>query len=157
MTCYFFAGKSILCAWIQWLLPSLWPRYLWCSTIPGVYTLHQAMEELQPVRDFLCLTSLTQAPQYQQPYGPGQFGQPPRPVSAQEYQTTATIRNQVNLKKHTLKLVPLEGSPDTLSISFSFDASAACRYGVDDVVSLKFSRMGSGYLSSTWVMHACSC
>jgi len=53
-----------------------------------------------------------------------QYGQMPR---TQEYQRTATIRNQVNLKKQTLKLERVEGAPSSLAIHFTFDASAACR------------------------------
>lgn len=67
---------------------------------------------------------------YQPPvYAPQQqqYGQPPRaPVQTQEYQTTATIRNQVNLKKPTLKLEP-SSQAGVFSISFKFDASAPCR------------------------------
>ena len=46
---------------------------------------------------------------------------------AQELTQTATIRNAVNLKKATLALVPLEGSPSRLAVRFNFDASEACR------------------------------
>mmetsp|Transcript_4725 Transcript_4725/g.10220 ORF Transcript_4725/g.10220 Transcript_4725/m.10220 type:complete len:389 (+) Transcript_4725:200-1366(+) len=70
------------------------------------------------------------APAYQAPYMPGQYGQPPRPqvqVPVQEYQTTSTIRNQVNLKKPTLKITASPGNSQELSVSFRFDASAACR------------------------------
>ncbi|GFR41158.1 hypothetical protein Agub_g1822 [Astrephomene gubernaculifera] len=55
-----------------------------------------------------------------------QFGQPPRPVQTQECQTTATIRNQVNLNKQTLALQPTS-QPGVYNISFKFDASAPCR------------------------------
>ena len=60
------------------------------------------------------------------PYGqvPPQYGQQPR---TQEYQRTATIRNQVNLKKQTLRVDPAPGNDQELVISFTFDASAACR------------------------------
>ncbi|MEW5309992.1 MAG: hypothetical protein WDW38_001829 [Sanguina aurantia] len=51
---------------------------------------------------------------------------PPRAVPTQEYQQTATIRNQVNLKKHTLRLEPT-ADPNVLAIIFTFDASASCR------------------------------
>ncbi|KAG2483442.1 hypothetical protein HYH03_017696 [Edaphochlamys debaryana] len=65
--------------------------------------------------------------QQQQPYMQNQYGQPPRPpVPTQECQTTATIRNQVNLKKPTLALAPT-GQPGVFNITFSFDASAPCR------------------------------
>ncbi|KXZ56576.1 hypothetical protein GPECTOR_1g518 [Gonium pectorale] len=62
----------------------------------------------------------------QQPYGPGQFGQPPRPVQTQECQTTATVRNQVNLRKQTLALEKT-AQPGVFNITFSFDASTPCR------------------------------
>lgn len=82
-----------------------------------------------------------QQPNYQQPYMPGQYGQPPPPGSAgarqapapgpppptNEVQATQTIRNQVNLKKTSIKVQPLPGSSSQFSISFSFDATAACR------------------------------
>ena len=45
----------------------------------------------------------------------------------QEYQKTDTIRNQVNLKKQSLKLAPVEGRPTDMHLTFTFDASAACR------------------------------
>lgn len=68
----------------------------------------------------------TPVPQ-QQPYAPQQFGQPPRPpVQTQECQTTATIRNQVNLKKQTLTL-EATAQQGIFNITFSFDASAPCR------------------------------
>ncbi|KAG2442753.1 hypothetical protein HXX76_002834 [Chlamydomonas incerta] len=66
------------------------------------------------------------APQ-QQPYPQQPFGQPPRPpVQTQECQTTATIRNQVNLKKQTLTL-EATAQQGVFNITFSFDASAPCR------------------------------
>lgn len=37
------------------------------------------------------------------------------------------MKNQVNLKKQTLKAIPVPSDPTKLSIQFSFDASAACR------------------------------
>ncbi|GBF91408.1 hypothetical protein Rsub_04148 [Raphidocelis subcapitata] len=56
------------------------------------------------------------------------YGQPPRPaVAAQEYTQTATVKNQVNLKKWTLKVTPLPGRPHEFGLSFSFDATAPCR------------------------------
>ncbi|GLC35703.1 hypothetical protein PLESTB_000485600 [Pleodorina starrii] len=66
-----------------------------------------------------------QMPMPQPPYAPQQYGQPPRPVQTQECQT-ATIRNQVNLKKQTLAL-EATSQPGVYSITFSFDASAPCR------------------------------
>ncbi|KAF5838659.1 hypothetical protein DUNSADRAFT_2423 [Dunaliella salina] len=48
-------------------------------------------------------------------------------LRTQAYQRTATIRNQVNLRKQSLRLEPVNGSKELLSISFTFDASSACR------------------------------
>lgn len=53
---------------------------------------------------------------------PNQSGPPP-----QELTQTATIRNAVNLKKNTLKLVPLADNPNKFSVHFVFDASSPCR------------------------------
>ncbi len=52
------------------------------------------------------------------------------PQQPQELTQTATIRNAVNLKKNTLKLVPLSDSPGKFSIHFVFDASTPCRYNL---------------------------
>ena len=38
-----------------------------------------------------------------------------------------TVRNLVNLKKHTLRLAPREGSPNILDISFNLDVVSPCR------------------------------
>lgn len=57
--------------------------------------------------------------------GPG-----PIPVTSpisKQLTKTATIRNNVNLKKSTLHLTPVPGDPDRLQISFTFDSSAPCR------------------------------
>lgn len=73
------------------------------------------------------------------PYG-GHFGPPgpsfaaaPRaPLPYQpppEFQATATIRNQVNLKKKSVKVQPLPESQE-LEVTFSFDATADCRVSV---------------------------
>ncbi|KAF6252455.1 zinc finger, C3HC4 type-domain-containing protein [Scenedesmus sp. NREL 46B-D3] len=66
------------------------------------------------------------------PAVPGQYGQ--RPASTHEYHQTQTIKNQVNLKKKTLRLEPLQDSSSSSSSSstefalrFAFDASAPCR------------------------------
>jgi hypothetical protein len=62
---------------------------------------------------------------------PGQYGQ--RPAPTHEYHQTQTIKNQVNLKKKTLRLEPLQDSSSNSSSStefalrFAFDASAPCR------------------------------
>ena len=65
--------------------------------------------------------------------GPGRpvAPQPPPAAAAaqappQELTKTATIRNSVNLKKNTLRLVPVAGDPQKLRITFSFDNSAPC-------------------------------
>ena len=50
----------------------------------------------------------------------------PQPA-AQELTQTATIRNAVNLKKNTIKLVPVADSLHKFSIHFIFDASTSCR------------------------------
>jgi hypothetical protein len=62
----------------------------------------------------------------QQPNGrPGPpLGSPQQP--AQELTKTATIRNRANLKKNTLRLVPLAGDPSKLLVTFVFDNSAPC-------------------------------
>ena len=60
------------------------------------------------------------------PYPPQNVVPPPPPAPTTQLTQTATIRNAVNLKKPTLKLTPVPGSPDTLAITFSFDASAPC-------------------------------
>ncbi len=48
-------------------------------------------------------------------------------VPPAELTQTATIRNAVNLKKHTLKLVPISGNENKLSVQFMFDAAEPCR------------------------------
>ena len=45
-------------------------------------------------------------------------------------QKTVTIRNEVNLKKPTLRLVPHASDPSKLQLEFSFDASASCHISV---------------------------
>ena len=50
----------------------------------------------------------------------------PAQQPAQELTKTATIRNRANLKKNTLRLVPLGGDPTKLLITFVFDNSAPC-------------------------------
>jgi hypothetical protein len=63
-------------------------------------------------------------------------GRPPVPGSQQQKPASATheattVRNLVNLKKHTLKLTPRAGSPETLDISFTLDAVSSCRCNSD--------------------------
>lgn len=69
-------------------------------------------------------------PQHFGPPGNPPMPPPPRPAfnappgaHQQEVKQTATIRNAVNLKKFTLKLVPVEGQPNKLSVRFQVDAS----------------------------------
>jgi len=52
-----------------------------------------------------------------------------RPVAVPQEQLlqTATIRNAVNLKKNSLALVPVDGDPRRLAVSFTFDSSVPCR------------------------------
>mmetsp|Transcript_24426 Transcript_24426/g.68465 ORF Transcript_24426/g.68465 Transcript_24426/m.68465 type:complete len:354 (+) Transcript_24426:502-1563(+) len=45
-------------------------------------------------------------------------------------QKTYTIRNEVNLKKPTLRVVPDDSDPNKLFIEFTFDASSSCKIGV---------------------------
>jgi hypothetical protein len=67
------------------------------------------------------------------PTVPGQYGQ--RPAPTHEYHQTQTIKNQVNLKKKTLRLEPLQdsvisnssSSSKEFALRFAFDASAPCR------------------------------
>lgn len=44
-----------------------------------------------------------------------------------EHQNTVTIRNDVNIKKETLRVEPDEESPGRFLVSFSFDATVAGR------------------------------
>ncbi|KAL4425328.1 hypothetical protein ABPG75_009344 [Micractinium tetrahymenae] len=76
-----------------------------------------------------------QPPPGARPGGPAPPGAPPPPggaapgpaaAPAQELTQTATIRNAVNLKKSTLEVTPVPGSPGRLAISFTFDASQPC-------------------------------
>ncbi|XP_022767347.1 probable E3 ubiquitin-protein ligase LOG2 [Durio zibethinus] len=60
-------------------------------------------------------------------YGPMM---PPPPVPYIEYQKAVTIRNDVNLKKETLKLEADEENPGKFLVSFTFDATAAGRMTV---------------------------
>lgn len=68
--------------------------------------------------------------QYPEQYSSFRNGQGPRsavhPAQQTELQQTKTIRNQVNLKKPTLRVVPRPGEEHLLTPTFKFDASAAC-------------------------------
>ena len=72
------------------------------------------------------------APPYQMPPPPPPAAAPPqalRPVAVPQEQLlqTATIRNSVNLKKNSLALVPVDGHPRRLAVTFTFDSSVPCR------------------------------
>mmetsp|Transcript_66105 Transcript_66105/g.157753 ORF Transcript_66105/g.157753 Transcript_66105/m.157753 type:complete len:315 (-) Transcript_66105:87-1031(-) len=58
------------------------------------------------------------------PNGPRQV--PPTP----QLQLTETIRNDVNLKKQTLKLVKVPDNPHIYNLEFTFDAAAACTLSI---------------------------
>ncbi|OVA18094.1 zinc finger protein [Macleaya cordata] len=55
---------------------------------------------------------------------------PPPPPPYVEHQKAVTIRNDVNLKKETLKLVPDEENPGHFLVTFTFDATVAGRITV---------------------------
>ncbi|KAI3822598.1 hypothetical protein L1987_10192 [Smallanthus sonchifolius] len=48
------------------------------------------------------------------------------PTPYVDHQKAVTIRNDVNLKKETLKIEPDEGNPGKFVVSFTFDATVAC-------------------------------
>lgn len=58
------------------------------------------------------------------PYGPPMPPQTPYV----EHQKAVTIRNDVNLKKETLKVEPDEENPGQYLVSFTFDATVAGRF-----------------------------
>lgn len=59
---------------------------------------------------------------------PCTFGQPPRaPLPAPQLEQTQTVKNQVNLKKNTLKAIVSPSDPSRVCVQFALDASAACR------------------------------
>jgi hypothetical protein len=45
-----------------------------------------------------------------------------------EHQKAVTIRNDVNLKKESLRVEPDEQNPGSFLLSFTFDATVAGRY-----------------------------
>jgi hypothetical protein len=57
----------------------------------------------------------------------GHHAAPARMPQTHEYQSTDKVRNQANLNKKSLKLVPVEGRPGVYQLQFTFDASAPCR------------------------------
>ncbi|KAK9828418.1 hypothetical protein WJX81_006069 [Elliptochloris bilobata] len=72
--------------------------------------------------------------QMQPPPPPPPAAAPPamRPAAVPQEQLlqTATIRNSVNLKKNSLALVPVDGNPRRLAVTFTFDSSVPCRVTV---------------------------
>ena len=58
------------------------------------------------------------------------FQQPRLPVAPPQMQRTFTIRNDVNLKKNTLKLIRDPAKPSCYHVEFIFDASTDCRISV---------------------------
>lgn len=63
-------------------------------------------------------------------YMPFQPQQQIRQQVPEQTQRTSTIRNDVNLKKPTLKVRLSQEKPSTLLVSFSFDAAAPCSVSV---------------------------
>lgn len=54
-------------------------------------------------------------------------GPPPQPAPYVEHQKAVTIRNDVNLKKETLRVEPDELNPGKFLVAFTFDATVAGR------------------------------
>lgn len=50
------------------------------------------------------------------------------PTPYVEHQKAVTIRNDVNLKKETLRIEPDEANPGKYLVAFTFDATVAGRY-----------------------------
>lgn len=63
----------------------------------------------------------------------------PPPAPYVEHQKAVTIRNDVNLKKETLRIEPDEANPGKYLVCFTFDATAAGRYIALSDVSSHFS------------------
>lgn len=64
------------------------------------------------------------------------------PTPYVEHQKAVTIRNDVNLKKESLKVEPDEENPGSVLVSFTFDATVAGRYHMKlkaFVLNLKFA------------------
>ncbi|EPS57707.1 hypothetical protein M569_17110 [Genlisea aurea] len=59
------------------------------------------------------------------PYGPVMQPAPPPPPPYVEHQKAVTIRNDVNLKKETLRMEPDEENPGKYLVAFTFDATVA--------------------------------
>nr|ACA35274.1 zinc finger RING-type protein [Cucumis sativus] len=71
------------------------------------------------------------------PYGPPMPPQTPYV----EHQKAVTIRNDVNLKKETLKVEPDEENPGQFLVSFTFDATVAGRCLMIKIVKQQFSEV----------------
>ncbi|CAH8356383.1 unnamed protein product [Eruca vesicaria subsp. sativa] len=71
-------------------------------------------------------------PPYHHPYGRYPYGGPMMPpqLPCVEHQKAVTIRNDVNLKKETLKLEPDPDNPGRVLVSFTFDATVSGRITV---------------------------
>lgn len=52
----------------------------------------------------------------------------PAPPPYVEHQKAVTIRNDVNLKKETLRIEPDEENPGKYLVAFTYDATVAGRY-----------------------------
>lgn len=52
---------------------------------------------------------------------------PPPPPQYMEHQKAVTIRNDVNVKKETLRVEPDEENPEQFLVAFTFDAAAPGR------------------------------
>jgi hypothetical protein len=51
----------------------------------------------------------------------------PQPAPYVEHQKAVTIRNDVNLKKESLRIEPDEENPGSYLVTFTFDATVAGR------------------------------
>lgn len=84
-----------------------------------------------PERCVVCLQSSVQGPYGNEGHYQGpQIGSRPPGPPPQEIQATQTIRNQVNLKKKSIRVSPMLGNDEQLAVSFRFDATTACRAAV---------------------------
>lgn len=54
----------------------------------------------------------------------------PAPAAYVEHQKAVTVKNDVNLKKETLRIEPDEDNPGQYLVAFTFDATVAGRYEV---------------------------
>jgi hypothetical protein len=70
-------------------------------------------------------------PAYQPPPAPNHQRLPLQmdPVQSQEFRSTKTVRNQVHLRKDSIKGQQAGGSPSGhMELSFRFDCTAPCRF-----------------------------